>query len=239
MSNAELPKPSGRSIRTRNASAGLRERRFDELSLWVNHRRLQTDRRPQPRLLHKECVGVAKDHGSFDDILKFPDIARPVMALQKLRCPLFYPSNSPALFSSVALDEILGQRQNIFRTLAKRGDMDRKDVQPVEQVQAEFPGTNCRGQIAVCGSNYTDVDWNALRAPDALELSFLQHPQQGDLRFARHFTDLIQKHRPVVRDFPGNASACRRLAPVKAPFVAEEPSASLPATAGCQRNSSL
>ena len=89
--------PSGSSIRTRNAAAGFRKRRFDELSFLVNQRRLQTDRRLcfrlQPRLLHRERVGVAEDHGSFDDILKLPDIARPVIALEKLRCPLFYPSN--------------------------------------------------------------------------------------------------------------------------------------------------
>ena len=30
---------------------------------------------------HKERVRVAEDHGSFDDILKLPDIARPVIAL--------------------------------------------------------------------------------------------------------------------------------------------------------------
>jgi hypothetical protein len=40
-----------------------------------------------------------------------------------------------------------------------------------------------------------------LRASNALELAFLKYPQQGDLGFARHLTDLVEKHRPVVRDF--------------------------------------
>src|SRR5271154_5159218 len=85
--------------------------------------------------------------------------------------------------------------------------MDGKDVQPVEQIRTKLPGTNCRWQIAVRSGNYTHVDWNALSASNPLELAFLKHPQQGNLGFARHFTDLIEKDRPVVRDFeaPGMA----------------------------------
>src|ERR1700736_2833031 len=85
--------------------------------------------------------------------------------------------------------------------------MDWKDVQPVEQIQTKLPRTNCRWQIAVCSGNYTHVDWNALSASNALELAFLKHPQHGDLGFTRHLTDLIEKNRPVVRDFeaPGMA----------------------------------
>src|SRR5580700_4103177 len=79
--------------------------------------------------------------------------------------------------------------------------MDWKHVQPVEQIHTELPGTDCRRQIAVCSCNYTDVDWYTLSASNALELTFLKHPQQGDLGCHRHLTDLIEKHRPVVRDF--------------------------------------
>ena len=61
------------------------------------------------------------------------------MTLQKLRCPLFYPSNPLALFGSVAFDEILGEQKNIFRALAQRGHMDWKDIQPVEQIQTKLP----------------------------------------------------------------------------------------------------
>ena len=84
MSSAEPP-AFGSSIRTRNTAASFREGGFDEPSLLLNQRRLQAVPRLrfqlQPRLLHKERVGVAEDHGPFDDILKLPDIARPVIAL--------------------------------------------------------------------------------------------------------------------------------------------------------------
>src|ERR1700722_16804704 len=99
--------------------------------------------------------------------------------------------------------------------------MDRKDVQPVEQIHAKLPGTNCRWQIAVCSCNYTDVDRNALSASNALELAFLKHPQQGDLGLVRHFTNLIEKNRPVVRDF--EASGMPLIGTGKGAFlVAEE-----------------
>src|SRR5271154_2716706 len=89
--------PPGSSIWTRNAAASLRELRFDQLSFLVNQRRLQADPRLrfwlEPRLFHTECVRVAQDHGSFNHILKLTDVAWPVIAFQKLRSPLFYPSN--------------------------------------------------------------------------------------------------------------------------------------------------
>jgi hypothetical protein len=63
------------------APSGTERRRFDQLSFLVNQRRLQTGRRfcfrLQPRPLHKESVGVPKDHGSFDNILELPDITDP------------------------------------------------------------------------------------------------------------------------------------------------------------------
>jgi hypothetical protein len=93
----------------------------------------------QPRLFHKERVGVAEYHGSFDDILKLPDIPRPVIALEELRCPPLHPSNPLARFSSVTFDEVLGEQKNIFRALAQRGHMDWKDIQPVEQIQTKLP----------------------------------------------------------------------------------------------------
>ena len=143
----------GSSIRTRNAAAGFCKRCFDELSFLINQRRLQINRRLcfrlQPRLFHRERVGIAEDHGSFDDILKLPDIARPVITLQKLRCPLFYASNPLAPFSSVAFDEIPGEQKNIFRALTKRRDMDWKDVQTVEQIQTKPAGMNCRRRTSI------------------------------------------------------------------------------------------
>src|SRR6202043_2223860 len=59
----------------------------------------------------------------------------------------------------------------------------------------------------VWSCNYAHIHWNALSPSHAFELAFLKHPQQGHLGFARHLTDLIEKNRPVVRDFeaPGMA----------------------------------
>src|ERR1041385_1823304 len=54
---------------------------------------------------------------------------------------------------------------------------------------------------AVAVSLKKNIEGNALSAPDALELVFLKHAQQGNLCFARHIAYLVQKHRSVVRDF--------------------------------------
>ena len=78
----------------------------------------------------------------MDHILEFPNIAWSVICLEKVRSPLIDASNPFAGVGSVALNEVLGEQKDVFTTLAKRWNMDRKDVQPVKEVPSKSSRTD-------------------------------------------------------------------------------------------------
>jgi hypothetical protein len=52
-------------------------------------------------------IPITQDHGSLNHILKFPDVSRPVIALEELRRLLINPTNRFAGLNSISFDEIL------------------------------------------------------------------------------------------------------------------------------------
>jgi hypothetical protein len=111
----------------------------------------------------------------MNHVLEFPNIAWPVIVLEKLRSPLIDASNPFAGVRSVALNEVLGEQQDVFTTLAKRRYMDGKYVQPIEEVQSKFSRINRSGQIAVCSRYDANVNRDTPISSDALEFAFLKH----------------------------------------------------------------
>jgi hypothetical protein len=203
-------KPGGSTVRTGNPALTLRQCSFNDLSFPIRYGRSQGGRarwlrprwlRPQPSLLHDECFRIAKDDCPLNHVLKFPDISRPVTCLEELCRPLLHPSKPFESSCGIAFDEILCKKKDVFGPLAKRRNVDWENVQAIEEVQTKSSGMNGVWQIAIGSCYDTNVDRDALGAPYSLELAFLKHAQQGDLGFARHLTDLIEKNRPVVRDF--------------------------------------
>src|SRR5580692_1781163 len=155
----------------------------------------------QPRFFHKERIGITQDDGALNHILKFPDVSRPVITLEELRRFFINPANRFARLGSISFDEILSQGKNVLPPFAKRWDVDWKDVQAIKEVQTEVPGTNRGPEIAVCGCDHSNVNGDALRTSNSLEFAFLEHAQQGDLRFDWHIPDLIEEDRAMVRYF--------------------------------------
>jgi hypothetical protein len=155
----------------------------------------------QPCFFHKESIHIGQDHGSLHYVLKFPDVPWPVIALEELRGMLIDPTNRFAHLRGISGDEILSQQKYVLAALAQRRNVNGKDVQTIEEVRTEFPGTNCGPEVAVGGCEYSNVDGDALRTSDSFEFAFLEHSQQGDLGFDRHIANLIEENRPVVRDF--------------------------------------
>src|SRR6476620_7653047 len=109
----------------------------------------------------------------------------------------------------------------IFSSLTQRRNDDRKDVQPVEEILAEGPGSDVGREVTIGCCDQPYVDRDRMVTPHALELALLQHAQKGDLSFHREFADLIQEQRPAVGDFKPPQTPLQR-ACEGAFFVTEE-----------------
>ena len=58
----------------------------------------------------------------------------------------------------------------------------------------------CNGgfQIAISCRYYADIDFNRLRAADAFEFTFLQHPQECNLSVQRQPADFVEENVPPL-----------------------------------------
>jgi len=96
------------------------------------------------------------------------------------------------------LQKSLNEGYDVLATLPERGDVDRGDVESIEQVFSEFALFGGFAQVAVRGRHDTDVDGDAFVAAESVERSFLQDPQELDLVFGIEFPDFVEKKRASI-----------------------------------------
>jgi hypothetical protein len=165
------------------------------------HRALERGRRPQPRLVNRQGVGLAHDHGALDDVLELSHVARPCIGLEQRERAWVDPADHLAGLLGIAIDEVLRQQADIRRPLAQRRHADRKHVDAVVEVAAERPRGNRRLEVAVGRGDDAHVGANRGRSADPLELALLQHAQEGHLGLERQLSDLVEEERPARRHF--------------------------------------
>ena len=121
-----------------------------------------------------------------------------MIGLEQVERLLADASNSLASLLRISFDEILHEQSNITTPIAKRRDLNRNDIEPVEQVGAEDPVPDGGGEVSVRRRQHSDIDDDRLVSPHTFELPLLKHSQQGDLRFLGQLSDFIQKDGPAV-----------------------------------------
>src|SRR6266478_3861505 len=136
----------------------------------------------EPSPIDPERVAVAKDHGPLDDVLELANVSRPMIGLEQLQRVLVDSADVLLGLLRIALHEVLDQHRNVFSPFPKSGEVDREDVQAIEEVGAKRSRRGRRRQITVRRGNYADVGGNDPITSDSLELSLLEHTQQRDLR---------------------------------------------------------
>src|SRR2546428_7011446 len=86
---------------------------------------------------HFEDVPAAEDERSFDHVLELSDVARPVIILEdreRLRADAL---DRLAELRRDFSDEVRGQQRDIVRPLPEGRELNRNDVQPVEEVLSQ------------------------------------------------------------------------------------------------------
>ena len=103
--------------------------------------------------------------------------------------------------------QVLREQRDVLAPLAQRRERDGKDIQPVVEIVAESTLPDFFRQIAIGGRDHAHVDVDGARAPQALELPFLQHAQQLRLQLDWQVANLVEEQRPAVSELesPGLA----------------------------------
>jgi len=117
-------------------------------------------------------------------------------------------AGDPAVELAVELpDEVIEQGRDVLLALPQGRDVDRHDVEPVEEILPEAALPDVLLEVAVGGGHEPDVHLDRLDAADALELVVLDHPQELHLHLPGQIADLVEEERPLVRELeaPGLA----------------------------------
>ena len=95
--------------------------------------------------------------------------------------------------------EITGDRHDIEWPLTQRRDGHREDIETVKKILAKNAFGDSLGHIAVGGGDDADIERHRLLAANPLDLALLQDAEQLGLEAHRHFSDLIEKQRTLLR----------------------------------------
>src|SRR5262249_7901436 len=106
----------------------------------------------------------------------------------------------PAEGPGVRCDEMAHKQRDVLGPLPKRWKVDRKHLQPIEQVGAKLARLHEFFERTIRGSNYPDVGPDRLRAADPLELLLLQHAKKLRLKIQRQVADLVKHEGASVRE---------------------------------------
>src|ERR1700733_1766849 len=118
------------------------------------------------------------------------------------------------------LYKVSDQQRNVLFPIAQRGKVDRKYIQPVVQVGAEFSAFDHCAQVTVGCRDQTCIGFQGSRASQTLEFSLLQDPQQLRLEVQWDLANFVEEHRPLIREFEA-ADALRNGAGKSSFFVPE------------------
>ena len=99
------------------------------------------------------------------------------------------------------VQEPLYQGNDVFASLAERGEVDVRDVEAVIQILPEIAGVGGLLEIQVCRGDDADVDADVLFTTQAVEGPLLEHVEELDLVVLTELADFVQEQRAVVRGF--------------------------------------
>ena len=120
-------------------------------------------------------------------VLEFAHVAGPRVG--------FEAGSGGVIDLEIGPQEVARERQHVFDALPQRGQLDRHDLEAIQQVGAEPTGLDLGREIAIRRSDDAHVDVHGLVAADPLELLFLEHAQQLALHRRRHLADLVEEQR--------------------------------------------
>src|SRR5574342_323945 len=153
---------------------------------------------------------LAENHGPFDDVFKFSDVARPRVGhkgVDRLRRDFRGSLSQPG---SAFLREVPSEERDVVGAFSQWRQANRKDAQPVVEVGTKTSGLDGLLEISIGPGDQSDIDPDGLVPADPFELTFLENSEQLGLELRQKITDLIQEESPAVRELePAGATGQR------------------------------
>src|ERR1700690_413230 len=95
-------------------------------------------------------------------------------------------------FSRVPINKIFNQQWNVVSSLSKRRDVNRKNIQAVEQIATEGPLADRGLQITIGGCDHPNINPDFPGTADTLKLVLLQNAKESNLCLDGKFSHFIE-----------------------------------------------
>src|SRR6266446_3490108 len=142
-------------------------------------------------------TGGIERHGAFDNVFKLADVAGPRICRQHFH-DVFVGGDGLSHPAAVTLEKMIEEQRQVRHAFAQRWNIDGDNVQAIVQILSELSFLHLLLQFLVGGGNDSNIDGNALHAPDPLNLSLFQNAQQAGLHIGTGFADLVEKNGSAV-----------------------------------------
>ena len=98
-------------------------------------------------------------------------------------------------------EEIVGQRRDVFAAFAQWRQIERDDIDAIEEILAKTAGDNFVGEIAIGGTDDTCVGAALLSVADAVVGAVLKKLKRLGLEAHIELGDFVEEERAVVGQF--------------------------------------
>ena len=181
----------------------------DQFLLCVSHCRRADGKddffRPQCRIAKVrrqirlfDPVAFGEDDGALDNVSQFPDVSRPRVDLEQSHGLVRNALDTDVVLAVEFSDEVLNQKRNVVRPVAKRGKRNRNHVQPVEEIFAKLSFFDSSHRIAVRGRNHTDIELEFVIAAMPAHAPVTENAEQLRLQRLGHLGDLIDEESSAI-----------------------------------------
>src|SRR5262249_22318492 len=160
-------------------------------------------------------------NGTLDHVLELPYVAGPGIRRDEVQCSLVEMPYRLARLARVPVREVGDEKRDVGPPLPERRDIDRKNAQSIEEIRPKRAARHGGLQVPVRRGDDADVDLDRAGRAEALELAFLENPQQGELRVEGQIADLVEEDRAAVGELEP-ADAAGQCPGERALFVAEQ-----------------
>ncbi len=145
-----------------------------------------------------QLVTSGQNDGAFDQVLQLANVARPRISHQRLHRRRRHARDRPVHAPGTLVGEIRDQQRNVLGPVTQRRDLDREDVEPVEQIRAKPLRVDHFLKIDVRRGHQARVGAERARVAEPFEFTLLQHTEQLGLQFERRLADFVQEYRPAM-----------------------------------------
>ena len=141
---------------------------------------------------------IGDNEGALHDVAEFADVAGPVVIHQEAH--RLARDRVDRLVEALVeeLAEVVDEQGDIAGALDKRGDVDRDNIDAVEEVLAEAPLADQRGEVAIGGAEDAHVDGDGAVLADGVNQARLQDAQQFGLEGFGGVADFVEEQGAAV-----------------------------------------